>query len=129
MAVNVDKPDSGKYAHKHRADNPLQAIVGFVTDADGDHQKLLSDRVRLGILSSLSVAKRLSFKELKRLLGVSDGNLSTHARKLEDAGLIECHKSFDARTPKTEYVISVAGRRSLQRYLKHMEALIRATAG
>ena len=129
MAVEVEKPDSGRYARERRADNPLQAIAGFVTDADTHHQKLLSDRVRLGILSSLSVAKRLSFNELKRLLDVSDGNLSTHARKLEDAGLIECHKSFDARTPKTEYVISVAGRKSLQRYLKHMEALIRATAG
>lgn len=109
--------------------SPLQAIAGFVTDVDGEAQKLLSDRIRLGILSSLSVAKRLSFKELKRLLEVSDGNLSTHARKLEEAGLIECHKSFDARTPKTEYVLSAAGRKSLQRYLKHMEALIRATSG
>jgi len=129
MVAKVEKSHSRKDGHEDRADNPLQAIAGFVTDPDGDVQKLLSDRVRLGILSSLSVAKRLSFKELKRLLDVSDGNLSTHARKLEDAGLIECHKSFDARTPKTEYVISVAGRRSLQRYLKHMEALIRVTAG
>lgn len=127
MAAEVDKPTPGRRAPKQHAGNPLQAIAGFVTDADADHQKLLSDRVRLGILSSLSVAKRLSFKELKRLLDVSDGNLSTHARKLEDAGLIDCHKSFDARTPKTEYVISAAGRKALQRYLKHMEALIRAT--
>ena len=128
MVAKVEKSDPARDADKDRADNPLQAIAGFVTDPESDIQKLLSDRVRLGILSSLSVAKRLSFKELKRLLDVSDGNLSTHARKLEEAGLIECHKSFDARTPKTEYVISVAGRRSLQRYLKHMEALIRATA-
>lgn len=116
-------------AHAHGADQPLQAIAGFVTDTEGDVQRLLSDRVRLGILSSLSVAKRLSFKELKGLLDVSDGNLSTHARKLEEAGLIGCHKSFDARTPRTDYVISAAGRKALQRYLKHMEALIRATAG
>ena len=129
MAAEVEKAPSGGSAHSHRADNPLQAIAGFVTDADGDVQRLLGDRVRLGILSSLSVAKRLSFKELKRLLDVSDGNLSTHARRLEDAGLIQCHKSFDARTPKTEYVISANGRKALQRYLKHMEALIRATAG
>ena len=127
MAAEAEKPRAGGRG-ADRAGNPLQAIAGFVTDVDGDSQKLLSDRVRLGILSSLSVAKRLSFKELKRLLEVSDGNLSTHARKLEEAGLIECHKSFDVRTPKTEYVITAAGRRALQRYLKHMEALIRATS-
>jgi DNA-binding HxlR family transcriptional regulator len=128
MVAKVEK-DSEAGARTDRAGNPLQAIAGFVTDAEGDIQKLLSDRVRLGILSSLSVAKRLSFKDLKRLLDVSDGNLSTHARKLEDAGLIDCYKSFDVRTPKTEYVISGAGRRALQRYLKHMEALIKATTG
>lgn len=129
MAAEAEKPRDRKADPAQRAASPLQAIAGFVTDADGDVQRLLGDRVRLGILSSLSVARRLSFKELKRLLDVSDGNLSTHARRLEDAGLIQCHKSFDARTPKTEYVISTAGRKALQRYLKHMEALIRATSG
>jgi DNA-binding HxlR family transcriptional regulator len=111
-----------------RDENSLKTISGFVTDDAGDYQRLLNDRVRLGILSSLSVAATLSFSDLKRLLDVSDGNLSTHARKLEDAGFIECKKSFEGRTPKTEYAISALGRKSLQRYLKHMEALIKATS-
>lgn len=129
MAAELEKASGGNDARKDRQGGPLQAIAGFVSDTEGQVQRLLSDRVRLGILSSLSVAERLSFKELKRLLDVSDGNLSTHARRLEAAGLIVCHKSFHARTPKTEYVIAAAGRRSLQRYLKHMEALIRAMEG
>ena len=129
MAAKAGKSRSRNDAPGGRANRSLKAIAGFVTDAEGDLQKLLSDRVRLGILSSLSVSKRLSFKELKRLLDVSDGNLSTHARKLEDAGLLESHKSFNPRTPKTEYVITNAGRKALQRYLKHMEDLIRATGG
>ena len=113
-------------AGKHAQESPLKAISGFVHDSD--FQRLLNDRVRLGILSCLSVAKRLTFTELKSLLSTSDGNLSTHARKLEDAGLIVCHKSFDGRTPRTEFSISPLGKRSLKRYLKHMEALIRATS-
>ena len=106
----------------------FKAISGFVLDDEGDFQRLLNDRVRLGILSSLSVAKVLSFAELKQLLDVSDGNLSTHARRLEEAGFISCQKSFSGRTPKTEFSITAQGRKSLQRYLKHMEALIKATS-
>lgn len=106
----------------------LRAISGFVSDRDGGNfQRLLNDRVRLGILSSLAVTEQLSFTELKRLLDVSDGNLSLHARKLEDAGFIDCRKSFDGRVPRTDYQITGAGRKALARYLKHMEALIRAT--
>lgn len=106
----------------------LRAISGFVSDLDGGNfQRLLNDRVRLGILSSLAVTEQLSFTELKRLLDVSDGNLSLHARKLEDAGFIDCRKSFDGRVPRTDYQITGAGRKALARYLKHMEALIRAT--
>ena len=107
----------------------LEAISGFVGDnPDGDFHKLLNDRVRLGILSSLAVSERLSFRELKKLLDATDGNLSVHARKLEDAGYIHCRKSFAGRVPKTEFEISRAGRKALGRYLKHMEALIRATS-
>lgn len=107
----------------------LEAISGFVADdRDGYFHKLLNDRVRLGILSSLAVSERLSFSELKQLLDVSDGNLSVHARKLEDAGYLRCRKTFAERVPRTEYTITGAGRGALNRYLKHMEALIRATA-
>lgn len=107
----------------------LEAISGFVSaDPGGDFHKLLNDRIRLGILSSLAVSERLSFSELKRLLDVSDGNLSVHARKLEDAGYVSCAKSFADRVPKTEYRITRTGRAALDRYLKHMEALIRATS-
>jgi DNA-binding MarR family transcriptional regulator len=107
----------------------LRAIAGFVSDDQGgDFQRLLNDRVRLGILSSLAVSNRLSFSELKRLLDTTDGNLSVHARKLEDADYINCKKTFTDRVPRTEYSITAIGRKALKRYLKHMEALIRATS-
>ena len=107
----------------------LKAISGFVADdKGGDFHKLLNDRVRLGILSSLAVSERLSFSELKKLLDATDGNLSVHARKLEDAGYVRCEKTFSDRLPKTEYRITRDGRSALNRYLKHMEALIRATS-
>ncbi len=108
----------------------LKAISGFVADErDGEFQKLLTDRLRLGMLSSLAVSKTLSFTELKRLLDATDGNLSVHARKLEDAGYVKCEKTFAGRVPRTEYRITPAGRKALERYLKHMEALIKATSG
>ena len=108
----------------------LKAISGFVADErDGEFQKLLTDRLRLGMLSSLAVSKTLSFTELKRLLDATDGNLSVHARKLEDAGYVQCEKTFAGRVPRTEYRITPAGRKALERYLKHMEALIKATSG
>ncbi len=89
--------------------------------------RLIHERVRLGIVSALAVNDRLSFNELKALLHTTDGNLSVHARKLEDADYVECVKSFAGRVPKTEYRITAQGRRALERYLDHMEALIRAT--
>jgi DNA-binding MarR family transcriptional regulator len=108
----------------------LKAISGFVSDErDGEFQKLLTDRLRLGMLSSLAVSKTLSFTELKRLLDATDGNLSVHARKLEDAGYVKCEKTFAGRVPRTEYQITPKGRKALERYLKHMEALIKATSG
>lgn len=93
----------------------------------GDLDRLIHERIRLGIVSALAVNRSLTFNELKALLKTTDGNLSVHARKLEEADYIVCTKSFDGRLPKTEYRLAAAGRRALERYLNHMEALIRAT--
>jgi DNA-binding HxlR family transcriptional regulator len=92
-----------------------------------DLDRLIHERIRLGIVSALAVNRSLTFNELKALLKTTDGNLSVHARKLEEADYITCTKSFDGRLPKTEYRLAAAGRRALERYLNHMEALIRAT--
>lgn len=89
-----------------------------------DLDRVIHERVRLAIVSALAVNDALSFNDLKALLETSDGNLSVHARKLEEAGYIACDKSFDGRVPRTEYRITAPGRRALQRYLDHMEALI-----
>jgi len=89
--------------------------------------RLIHERTRLAIISALAVNTSLTFSELKELLGASDGNLSVHARKLEDAGYIACTKSFAGRVPKTEYRLTTIGRRALEKYLNHMEALIHAT--
>src|ERR1700741_3277189 len=95
--------------------------------APADLDRLIHEHVRLGIVSALAVNRALTFNELKALLKASDGNLSVHARKLEEADYIVCAKSFEGRLPKTEYRLTAAGRRALERYLNHMEALIRAT--
>ena len=89
--------------------------------------RTIHERIRLGMVSALAVNEALSFPELKALLGVTDGNLSVHARKLEETGYVSCTKGFDGRVPRTEYRITPAGRRALEKYLSHMEALIRAT--
>jgi DNA-binding MarR family transcriptional regulator len=89
--------------------------------------RLIHERVRLGIVSALAVNESLTFNELKGLLKTTDGNLSVHARKLEEADYVACTKSFAGRVPKTEYRLTATGRRALERYLDHMEALIRAT--
>ncbi len=91
--------------------------------------RLIHERLRLGIVSALAVNEALTFNDLKALLRTTDGNLSVHARKLEDAGYIACAKSFEGRTPKTEYRLTPAGRAALEHYLDHMESLIRATRG
>jgi DNA-binding MarR family transcriptional regulator len=98
-----------------------------VPDAMLDLDRLIHERTRLGVLSALAVNRSLSFKELKQIVRVTDGNLSVHARKLEEAGYVSCTKSFSGRLPKTEYRLTAAGRRALERYLDHMEALIRQT--
>ena len=88
--------------------------------------RLIHERMRLGIVSSLAANRSLTFNELKKLLKTTDGNLSVHARKLEDANYIACTKTFQGRMPKTEYRLTEAGRRALEKYLNHMEALIQA---
>ena len=106
---------------------PLRSVRGKAT-ADGPMalDRLIHERMRLGILSALAVNERMSFGDLKTLLKTTDGNLSVHSRKLEEAEYVLCEKSFEGRVPKTEYVITPAGRRALERYLDHMESLIRA---
>jgi DNA-binding MarR family transcriptional regulator len=108
---------------KAKRSTPRAQLAEAATNLD----RVIHERTRLGILSALAVNASLAFSELKGLLGATDGNLSVHARKLEDAGYISCTKSFVGRVPKTEYRLMPAGRRALERYLDHMEALIRAT--
>lgn len=88
--------------------------------------RLIHERVRLGIVSALAVNDRLTFNELKKLLQTTDGNLSVHARKLEEVDYIACDKSFDGRVPRTEFRLTASGRRALEKYVAHMEALIKA---
>ena len=88
--------------------------------------RLIHERLRLGIVSALAVNERLTFNDLKRLLQTTDGNLSVHARKLEDAHYIVCEKGFEGRMPRTEYRLAAAGRRAFEKYLAHMEAIIKA---
>lgn len=103
------------------AEAPVEPKVG-ATDLD----RLIHERIRLGIVSALAVNDSLSFNELKALLKTTDGNLSVHARRLEEAEYIVCRKSFDGRVPRTDYRLTAAGRRALERYLDHMAALIKA---
>ena len=104
----------------------LKGVRGDATSAPLDLDRLIHERVRLAIVSVLAVNDALSFNELKDLLQTTDGNLSVHARKLEEAGYISCVKGYDGRTPRTEYTITDAGRAALAGYLEHMERLIRA---
>ena len=104
-----------------------QVAAPVAAAAPPDLDRLIHEQLRLGIVSALAVNQPLTFIELKRLLNTTDGNLSVHARKLEEAGYVACTKSFDGRVPKTEYRLTAAGRRALERYLGHMEALIQAT--
>ena len=94
-----------------------------------DLDKVIHERLRLGIISALAANEKLSFSDLKALLNTTDGNISVHARKLEEAGYLTLEKSFKGRMPLTEYKITAAGRKALERYLDHMEALIKAMKG
>lgn len=108
----------------------LRAVAGFLADGDsGDNDRLIYERIRLGIMSALSVNRSMSFSELKELLKTTDGNLSRHARKLEDAGYLSCKKRFSDRVPKTEFSLTAKGKRVFARHLEHMESLIQATRG
>ena len=109
------------------AAQPLQGIRGGAIHGPLELDRLIHERMRLAIVSALAVNHSLSFNELKRLLDSTDGNLSVHARKLEEANYIVCTKSFEGRVPRTEYRLSPVGRRALERYLDHMEALIHST--
>lgn len=108
--------------------SPMRAIEGAVGKTV-TLDRLIHERLRLGIISALAVNESLGFTELRDLLNTTDGNVSVHARKLEEAGYLTCRKSFAGRMPHTEYRITAQGRRALQRYLDHMEALIAATRG
>ncbi len=95
----------------------------------GELDKVIHERMRLGIISALAANEKLSFTELKNLLNTTDGNISVHARKLEQSGYLTCEKSFKGRMPLTEYAITSSGKKALVRYLNHMEALIKAMKG
>lgn len=102
----------------------LRGVHGGAPHSAHEIDRMIHERLRLGIISALAANESLTFNELKHTVKTTDGNLSVHARKLEDAGYINCSKSFEGRTPKTEYSLTTAGRRALERYLDHMEALI-----
>jgi DNA-binding HxlR family transcriptional regulator len=115
---------------------PADTIAALVRQAPGTRprqteddrfDRLIYGRVRLGILSALAVNDQLTFNDLKALFAVTDGNLGAHARKLEDAGYISCRKTFAGRRPRTEYRLTSTGSKALERYLQHIEAVIRAT--
>lgn len=111
-----------------RAERPAETTVRSQAAARAeDLDRLIHERLRLGIVSALAVNSSLSFSDLKKLMRTTDGNLSVHARKLEEAEYIACTKSFEGRMPKTQYRLTPTGRKALERYLDHMEALISAT--
>ena len=104
----------------------LKKVAGLALDTEA-LDRLIHERMRLGIVSALAVNEHLGFTELKELLGASDGNLSVHARKLEEAGYVKVSKSFRGRVPHTDFRLTARGRRAFDKYVAHMEALIRAT--
>jgi DNA-binding transcriptional ArsR family regulator len=124
----VGKRATARSEPKSRQPQRLSAVAGEAAPrAPLALDRLIHERVRLAIVSALAVNESLTFNELKHLLGATDGNLSVHARRLEEAGYVECLKSFDGRVPRTEFRLSQVGREALERYLAHMEALIRST--
>ncbi len=118
---------AGKSSAERREKRPKAEPIAVPATVEPQKlDRLIHERLRLGILSALSVNESLTFVELKKLLDTTDGNLSVHARKLEEAGYASCTKSFEGRVPHTEYKLTASGRRALERYLDHMEALIQA---
>ena len=121
-------PRYDRQLDRRRSATPdLRAVRGFSSQADvGALDRLIHERTRLGIVSALAVNESLTFNDLKKLLSTSDGNVSVHTRKLEEARYLVCTKSFEGRMPKTEYRLTESGRRAFERYLNHMDALIQA---
>jgi DNA-binding transcriptional ArsR family regulator len=112
-------------AARRESGSGLRALRGGAS-AGESFDKLIHEPIRLAIVSTLAVHDSLSFRELRDMLNATDGNLSVHARKLEEGGYLTCRKGFEGRVPRTEFALSAAGRRALERYLEHMEALIRS---
>src|SRR5437764_11906135 len=116
-------------AKVNRDDRKSLRIEKAAGTVSGERDRVIHERMRLGIISALAANEKLSFSDLKRLLNTTDGNISVHARKLEDAGYVTMQKSFKGRVPLTEYAITKDGKKALERYLNHMEALIKAMKG
>jgi DNA-binding MarR family transcriptional regulator len=116
-------------AARKLADAPAPRKQPAVEPSIPDLDRLIHEKTRLAIVSALAVSPSLTFNEMKAILKTTDGNVSVHARKLEEAGYLNCRKSFEGRMPKTEYSLTAAGKKALEKYLTHMEAIIRATRG
>jgi DNA-binding MarR family transcriptional regulator len=127
----ADRSAARRLTREKPADKPavLRATSGEAAASSLELDRLIHERMRLAIVSALAVAPSLTFAELKQILGTTDGNLSVHARKLEDAGYVTVVKSFAGRVPRTEYTLTPAGRGALERYVGHMEDLIRMMKG
>jgi DNA-binding HxlR family transcriptional regulator len=127
-ADRAERPAPEVPTGRRAVSGKLSSVAGHAEDATpAALDRLIHERIRLGIVSALAVNEHLSFNALKALMGTTDGNLSVHARKLEEAGYVSCTKTFEGRVPKTEYALTPLGRRALERYLAHMEAIIKAT--
>jgi DNA-binding MarR family transcriptional regulator len=129
VAKTVASRQSSVASQRSSVGSPQSSVVSRAAAAKKsplELDRLIHERLRLGIVSALAVNARLTFNDLKRLLRTTDGNLSVHARKLEDAQYVSCTKSFDGRVPRTEFRLTAAGRRALEKYLAHMEAIIKA---
>jgi len=121
----VAKQSTAKQERKQDSDVNARAAVVKQKSAAPNLDRLIHERLRLGIISALAANESLTFSDLKNLMNTTDGNLSVHARKLEEAGYISCSKYFEGRLPKTEYKLTAAGRSALENYLSHMETLIK----
>jgi len=121
----VAKQSTAKQERKQDSQLESRAAITKQKSAAPNLDRLIHERLRLGIISALAANESLSFSELKNLMNTTDGNLSVHARKLEEAGYISCSKFFEGRLPKTEYKLTAAGRSALENYVSHMEALIK----
>ena len=126
MGRTVASHKSQVTSHKSQVASPKSQVAQSAIRSPQLLDRVIHERLRLGIISALAVNDRLTFNDLKRLLQTTDGNLSVHARKLEDAQYISCDKSFAGRLPRTEYRLTAAGRRALEKYLAHIESIIKA---